>query len=151
MGFAPPDIVAEQGEKAKVLAAASPEMDERLHQCLPGHQVHFVRTMREAVSALRHDGFRLLVIDLGFDESRMFELLQHVRALPHYKDVPVICVYGDHLNLSEALIRNIDVAVKALGGMAFLDLRDDSFAYQADCHQLGAMAAHAGGGLPPPN
>lgn len=120
-----------------------------MRACLPERQLAFARTLHEAISALRHDGFQLLVIELNFDESRMFELLQYVRALPKYKDVPVICVYGDHLNLSDALIRNIDVAVKALGGMAFLDLREDSFAYHADCGLLGTMAAQTGNPLPP--
>jgi hypothetical protein len=80
----------------------------------------------------------------------MFELLQFVRALPKYADVPVICIYADHLNLSDAVIRNIDVAVKALGGMAFLDLRDGSLAYHSDCQRLGTLAAHTGG-FPAPN
>lgn len=135
----------EDSEKARVLVAAVPEMDERLRECLPEHELFFVRTLHEAIVALRRDGFQLLVIDLNFDESRMFELLQYVRALPKYEGVPVICVYGDHLNLSEAVIHNIDVAVKALGGMAFLDLRDGSFAYQADCGLLGSLAAQNGG------
>jgi hypothetical protein len=124
-------------------------MDERLRECLPGHALAFVRTMHEAIAMLRYDGFHLLVIELGFDESRMFELLQYVRALPKYREVPVICVYGDHLNLSEAVIRNIDVAVKALGGMAFLDLRDPSLAHQAECRRLGDIAASRGSFLPP--
>ena len=125
-------------------------MDERLRECLPGRRLAFVRTLREAIAMLRHDGFQLLVIELSFDESRMFELLQYVRALPKYRDVPVICVYGDHLNLSDALIRSIDVAVKALGGIAFLDLRDPAFAHRTECRQLGELAT-AGGSFLPPN
>jgi hypothetical protein len=140
--------VAEES-KVRVLCAAGAELDESLRGCLPGHELVFVRTMREAVAALRHDGFRLLVIELNFDESRMFELLQHVRALPKYAGVPVICCYGDHLNLSDAVIRNIDVAVKALGGLAFLDLREGSFSYAADCRLLGRLAVQTGGMLPP--
>ena len=127
-----------------MLCAAVPELDERLRDCLPGHALTFVRTMYEAISALRHDGYGLIVIELSFDESRMFELLQHVRALPKYRDTRVICVYADHLNLSDAVIRNIDVAVKALGGAAFLDLREGSFAHHADCGRLGSLAAESG-------
>jgi len=130
-----------------VLCAAVPETDEKLRECLPGHELSFVRTMHEAISALRHDGYQLLVIELGFDESRMFELLQYLRALPKYREVPVICCYADHLNLSEAVIRNIDVAVKALGGLAFLDLREGSFSYRADCGRLGTMAVQSASGL----
>jgi CheY-like chemotaxis protein len=137
--------VAEDSQKTRVLVATVPEMDERLRECLPGQELFFVRTLHEAIVALRRNDFQLLVIDLNFDESRMFELLQYVRALPKYEGVPVICVYGDHLNLSEAVIHNIDVAVKALGGVAFLDLRDGAFAYRADCSLLGSLAAHNGG------
>lgn len=135
--------------KASVLCAAVPELDDKLRDCLPGHELSFVRTMHQAISALRRDGFELLVIDLNFDESRMFELLQYLRALPKYRDVPVICTYADHLNLSEAVIRNIDVAVKALGGIAFLDLRDGSLAHHADCSRLGTLAAQSASPLPP--
>jgi hypothetical protein len=124
-------------------------MDEKLRECLPAHDLTFVRTMREALAALRHDGYGLLVIELGFDESRMFELLQYVRALPKYAGVPVICCYGDHLSLSDAVVRNIEVAVKALGGLAFLDLREGSFSYAPDCRLLGALAVQTGGMLPP--
>ena len=124
-------------------------MDERLRECLPGHDLTFVRTMHEAVSQLRRDGFQLLVIELNFDESRMFELLQYVRALPKYRDAPLMCVYGDHLNLSDTVIHSIDVAVRALGGIAFLDLRDGSLAHHADCSRLGTLAAQSASPLPP--
>ena len=115
-------------------------MDERLRECLPGHDLYFVRTMAEALRALRHGGFQLVVIGLNFDESRMLELLQYVRALPAYKDVPVICVHGEPLNLTDAVMKNIDVAVKALGGVAFLDLRDGSLDYEKDCSFLDRVA-----------
>jgi hypothetical protein len=142
MALAPALDVAE-ASKIRVLAACGGSVDDRLRDCLPGHEISFVRSMHQAISALRHDGFQLLVIELNFDESRMFELLQYVRALPKYRDAPVICVYADHLNLSDAVIRNIDVAVKALGGMAFLDLREGSLAYGADCHALGRVAGNS--------
>ena len=125
----------------KVLVANAPEMDETIRDCLPGHELHFIRTMSDALRALRHDGFQLIVIGLEFDESRMLELLQYVRTLSGYKEVPVICVHGDHLNLSEAVMKNIDVAVKALGGVGFLDLRDGALKYQQDCSFLGRVAA----------
>lgn len=129
---------------AKVLVAATPETDGKIRDCLPDHDLHFVRTTHQAITALRHDGFQLVVIGMEFDESRMLELLQYVRSLPHYKEVPVVCVHADYLNLSETVIRNIDVAVKALGGMAFLDLGDGAINYSHDCSVLGHAAAASG-------
>ena len=124
----------------KVLAAATPEMDEKLRECLPGHELTFVRTMEEAIRHLRHGWFQLVVIGLHFDESRMFELLRYVRGQPMYKDVPVVCVQGIEFLLSDAVLKNIDVAVKALGGTAFVDLRDNSLALREHCHFLDSVA-----------
>src|SRR5204863_3167121 len=92
---------------AQVLVANAPEMDGKIRDCLPGHDLTFVRTMHEAIHALRHDGFQLIVIGLDFDEHRMLELLQYVRSLPQYRESPVVCVHDDYLNLSEALMQNI--------------------------------------------
>src|SRR3954463_1910573 len=100
--------------RANVLAAAVPEMDEKLRECLPDHHLTFVRSMLDAMSALRHDAYQLVVIGIDFDESRMLELLQYVRSLPRYQEVPVVCVHGAEMNLSDTVLKNIDVAVKAL-------------------------------------
>jgi hypothetical protein len=52
-------------------------------------------------------------------------------------------VHGDHLNLSDAVMKNIDVAVKALGGAAFLDLRDGGLDYTKDCSFLDRVATES--------
>jgi len=133
----------------RVLVADIPEMDGKIRDCLPGHDLTFVRTMYEAIRKLRHDGFQLIAIGLNFDESRMLELLQYVRSLPIYKDVPVVCVHADHLNLSEAVMRNIDVAVKALGGIGFLNLADGAINYKHDCTLLDQVATESGQSIRP--
>src|SRR5688572_11652246 len=99
---------------ARVLVADVPEQDEKIRECLPEHDLTFVRTMVEAVRELRRDGYEVIVIGLHFDESRMFELLSYVRSLPKYDDTPVLCVQGLELHVSEAIRKNIDMAVKAL-------------------------------------
>jgi DNA-binding NtrC family response regulator len=134
---------------AKVLVADTPETDGKIRDCLPDHDLHFVRTMHQAITALRHDGFQLVVIGMEFDESRMLELLQYIRTLPHYKEVPVVCVHADYLNLSETVIRNIDVAVKALGGIAFLDLGAGVIHYKEDCAFLDRVAMESGQSVRP--
>jgi len=132
-----------------VLVAASAEMDGKISECLPGHDLTFVRTMSEAIRSLRQDGYQLVVIGLDFDESRMLELLQYVRALPKYKDMPVVCVHGERMNLSEAVMKNIDVAVKALGGLAFLNLGEGVIDYKRDCSFLDRVAAESGTSVRP--
>jgi hypothetical protein len=135
--------------RTKVLVAAPPDMDAKITECLPGHDLLFIRTMPQAVAKLRQGGFQLVVIGLEFDESRMLELLQYVRSLAHYKEVPVVCVHADSLNLSEAVIRNIEVAVKALGGLAFLHLADGVIDYKKDCAFLDRVALESGASVRP--
>ena len=125
---------------AKVLIADVPEMHSRIEECLPGHDCVFVTSLAEAVVALRHEGFGLIVIGLHFDESRMFELLTYVRSLRTYEDAPVICVQGMDIQLPEAAMRTVDMAVKALGGTAFVDLRDEAHDFRRHCDFLDRAA-----------
>ena len=129
--------------QAKVLVADIPEADEKIRECLPGHDLHFVRTLGQAVRELRRDGYQLVVIGMHFDDSRMFELLQYVRSLPQHKDVPVICVQCKEVMLSEAVLKNMEDAVKALGGTAFADLRDGSRVFRSHCDFLNEVATQA--------
>jgi|SRR5689334_19593917 len=130
--------------QAKVLVADIPEADEKIRDCLPGHDLHFVRTLGAAVRELRRDGYQLIVIDMHFDDSRMFELLRYVRSLPTHKDVPAICVQCEEVMLSEAVLKNMEDAVKALGGTAFVDLRDGSHVLRKHCDFLSRVALEAG-------
>jgi PleD family two-component response regulator len=135
--------------QAKVLVADIPAADEKIRDCLPGHDLHFVRTLGAALRELRRDGYQLIVIGMHFDDSRMFELLQYVRSLPQHKDVPVICVQCEEVMLSEAVLKNMEDAVKALGGTAFVDLRDDSHVFRNHCDFLSRVAAESASGLRP--
>ncbi|OAI50498.1 hypothetical protein AYO46_10045 [Betaproteobacteria bacterium SCGC AG-212-J23] len=96
--------------------------------------------MHEALSALRHDGFSMVVIGVHFDESRMFDLLSHVHSLPAYREVPVICVQALDLEMPESVMRTVDMAVKALGGTAFVDLRDEALEFRQHCDFLDRVA-----------
>jgi hypothetical protein len=126
---------------AKVLVADVPEMHDRIRECLPGHELVFASSMAQAMVALRHDGFSLIVIGVHFDESRMFELLTHIRSLPIYKDAAVICVQGLEQTLPEPVRHTVDMAVKALGGTAFVDLRDQSHHFRTHCDFLDRVAS----------
>ena len=128
---------------SKVLVADVPEADEKIRECLPGHDLHFVRTLVDAVRELRKDGYQMVVIGMHFDESRMFELLRYVRSLRERHDVPVICVQCMDVLLSEAVLKNMDDAVKALGGTAFVDLREDTHLFRTHCDFLNRVASQA--------
>ena len=96
--------------------------------------------MHQALSALRNDGFGMVVIGMHFDESRMFDLLTYVRSLPIYKDAAVVCVQGLDMRMPEPVMRTVDMAVKALGGTAFVDLRDEALEFRRHCDFLDRVA-----------
>ena len=127
----------------RVLVADVREADDKIRECLPGHDMVFVRTLSDAIRALRADGFKLVIIGMHFDESRMFELLQYVKALPEYKEVPVICVQCMEVALADAVLKNMDDAVKALGGTAFVDLRDHVVQLRSHCEFLEQIATRS--------
>jgi hypothetical protein len=66
----------------------------------------------------------LVVCGCHFDEGRMYDLLRHMKATPELARVPfmaVRCVEGD-MALDDALFESVKIAVRALGGNAFVDL-----------------------------
>lgn len=123
---------------ADILIAAT-DVDDRLLECLADCHATFVRTFEEAQRVLHERLFRMIVIDLNFDNVRMFDLLQHVRSLADFNGVPVLCVQGSEAcaGIGSAL----DRLVRMLGGRAFVDLRGDdevlAGAFQRLCHIVG--------------
>ncbi len=110
-------------QKAKVLIAEGPGISREIRETLSRHEVTTVRTFDEAQHALEHGRFRLVLIDLQFEESRMFELLELLHSLDGYANVPVVCVQGIDRRVSTSIRLNMNHAVRALGGRAFFDLR----------------------------
>ena len=80
-----------------------------------------VSTMEEAKRALTKAPM-LVVCGCHFDEGRMYDLLRHLKATPHLENVPFMamrCVEGE---LDDTLYESVKIAVRALGGNAFVDL-----------------------------
>jgi len=66
----------------------------------------------------------LVVCGCHFDEGRMYDLLRTMKATPALSGVPfmaVRCVESD-MALDDALYESVKIAVRALGGNAFVDL-----------------------------
>lgn len=86
------------------------------------HPLVHVTRFEEAKAALL-DGPALVVCGCHFDEGRMYDLLRYLKALPGQAGVPFLavrCVEGDLLD--DALYESVKIAVRALGGNAFVDL-----------------------------
>jgi PleD family two-component response regulator len=97
--------------------------DARLSALLSGHDLSFVRTLEEAKSALHGRNFDLILIGVHFDESRMFDLLRHVRWQERHRATPVVCVLTADFASPAIAAEGLEIAVKALGGTAYVDLK----------------------------
>jgi CheY-like chemotaxis protein len=65
----------------------------------------------------------LVVCGCHFDEGRMYDLLRYLKAEPELERTPFLAVrcVEDEL-LDDALYESVKIAVRALGGNAFVDL-----------------------------
>jgi PleD family two-component response regulator len=97
--------------------------DVRLSAVLAGHELTFVSTLDEAKRILAGRNFDLVAIGVHFDESRMFDLLRYVRWQERHRATPVVCVLTTDFAHQAIAAEGLEIAVKALGGTAYLDLK----------------------------
>jgi CheY-like chemotaxis protein len=135
-------------ETAKVLIAEGPGMSAEIRDALSRFEVTSVRTFADAQSALERHRFRLVLIDLQFEECRMFELLEHLHSLDDYQGVPIVCVQGTDRRVSSSIRQNMNHAVRALGGKAFFDLRAADEMTAQTCDYLRQILALPGNSSP---
>jgi len=107
----------------RVLVADTPESFEVFRDALttPVTLVH-ATTLESAKEALEPPP-ALVVCGCHFDEGRMYDLLRHLKAAKALNKVPfmaVRCVPGELLD--DTLYESVKIAVRALGGNAFVDL-----------------------------
>ena len=109
--------------RKSILVAAGPEVEERLQRVLTGHDLVIVRTLREATDLLQRQEFGMVIADVHFEESQMFELLHHVRINRRDAAVPIVCILGGRRErrMSKVMVEGVNYAVKAMTANAFLD------------------------------
>lgn len=79
------------------------------------------RSVREALLCLQ-DQIDIVVCDVRFDDSRMFDFLQHLKERPPDPPCRVVCVRTSGARLSSNLHKAIAQALEALGVELFVDL-----------------------------
>jgi len=129
------------GETARVLVAEGPGINREIRDSLARYDVTIVHTFDEAQRVLEQQRFGLVLIDLQFEESRMFELLEYLHALEGYEAVPVVCVQGTDRRVSASIRLNMNHAVRAMGGRAFFDLRAADEMTAQTCEYLRQVLA----------
>ena len=103
-----------------VLVAGTPDAIETV-ELLVGEDVHVIsaRSIDQAMGYLQRR-VDLVVCNLRFDESRVFEFLQAVASLPPARRPPVVCCRIRPL--SPRLRAGAELALEALGVEGFIDL-----------------------------
>jgi DNA-binding response OmpR family regulator len=107
--------------RKRILVADIPESDRRLTEVLSGHELAFARSLREAQRLLGQTGFDLIVIGVQFDDSRMFDLVRHVRSVGQDKP-PVACVRCQRFTSPALSIEGLEIAAQAATCNVFVDL-----------------------------
>lgn len=104
-----------------ILAADTPDSDRRLTDILAGHELTFVRSLGDAQRLLAQRDFDLIAIGVHFDDSRMFDLVRHVRASGRNAGKPLVCMRS-HRFASAISFEGLAVAARAVECSLFLDL-----------------------------
>ena len=105
----------------RILLGVIPDLEARFRAILRGYEPTFVSTLQSALTELRSAKYDMVIVGVLFDESRMFDLLRQVHAMD--KDLPLVCVRSRLAISSPIVLEGLEVAVKALGANAFLDLQ----------------------------
>jgi DNA-binding response OmpR family regulator len=104
----------------KILVADDPDIDGRIGRILKPHELTFVRTLSAAMRALDANDYDLIVIGVHFDDSRMFDLLRHVRSEQRTSGIPVVCVLSQRFE-TVVSVQGLEIAARTLAASAFID------------------------------
>jgi|688.fasta_scaffold640887_1 hypothetical protein len=114
----------------KILVAAVPSGQYIAQKALAGKfDLLFASTLREAQQLLKdshiaepepRSGFDLVICSVHFDDSRMFELLQHIRTVDHYDKLPFLVITT--LPAALPLEHTTKNSAEMLGAYGFLEL-----------------------------
>jgi hypothetical protein len=110
---------------AKILLAASPKAREVLERILSGHEFICAETVGQGEHSLARQRCDLIVCTVVFDDSRMFEFLQVVKASEAWRDIPFVCArVRPNVAFSPVALEAVRFTCRTLGAEAFLDIED---------------------------
>jgi hypothetical protein len=119
-----------------VLVAGTQEIIDTALAALAGEmELVSAYSVAEALNRIQ-GGVDLVLCNVRFDDSRMFDFLGALNAMPAAQRVPVICCRVLRTPMSAGARRGIELALEALGVVAFLDMHEVE-------REQGAAAAQA--------
>ena len=107
--------------RKRILVADTPESDRRMTEVLNGHELVCARTLSEAQRLLEQQAFDLVVVGVHFDDSRMFDLVRHIRG-GGQTEPPVACMRSSRFVSPALSIEGLEIAARALACNLFVDL-----------------------------
>ena len=122
--------------RRRVLVAGTQEVMDAA-QAVLGSELELVQaySVDEALKRIE-SGVDLVLCNVRFDDSRMFDFLGALNARPPDRQVPVICCRVARTPMSAGARRGIELALEALGVAEFADLQEVE-------QREGTAAAHA--------
>lgn len=105
----------------RVLIADVPEAMAVLTQGLDQHFQVIPRTSWIGACAAVHEGIDLVLCGLGFEESKMFELLDYLRSQQETRSTPFFCIKSIRQKLPSTINSGIGIALHAKGMAGYLD------------------------------
>ncbi len=80
------------------------------------------QSVEEALAEVER-GVKLIICNVRFDDSRMFDFLGALAGRPAARGIPVVCCRVRHRPLSAGARRAIALALEALGVAEFVDMQ----------------------------
>ncbi len=109
--------------RARVLVAGTRHGIAAVREVL-GEEAQLIGAQSVAEALARVDeGVELIICNIRFDDSRMFDFLGALGERPAARGVPVICCRVLHRRLSVGARRAIALALEALGVAEFVDMQ----------------------------
>lgn len=115
--------MSQRGTQMRILIAGIPETRERLLRLFADSDVKFVTTMHEAQEALLSP-LDAVVVAVRFDESRMFDLLRHIKDDGSLARLPIVCYRTESgpVTTTALALQAVQLATRSLGAADFVDL-----------------------------
>lgn len=108
----------------RVLVAGTQDAVDTARAALGGElELAAAYSVAEALKEVE-GGVELVLCNVRFDDSRMFDFLGALNAMPRARRLPVVCCRVARSPVSAGARRGIELALEALGVLAFLDMHE---------------------------
>ena len=125
----------------RVLVAGTQDVVDAARAALSGElELAAAYSVAEALKQVE-GGVDLVLCNVRFDDSRMFDFLGALNALPSSRRLPVVCCRVARSPVSAGARRGIELALEALGVIAFLDMHELEARGGADAARAALRAA----------